>query len=122
MHQYTIILIEDSRDLRDLLSQSLKDRNFNVVAFASVEAARDFIFDQDEKTIVLSDVELPGKSGLEFLAEYRKAERTGPYFIMSGGNYTAEDVAAHGGTAFFSKPFATDEMIAEIMERLQKFE
>lgn len=115
-------MIEDSVDLRDLLSQSLKDRNFNVVSFASVEAARDFIFDQNDKTIVLSDVELPGQNGLELLAEYRQANRTGPYFIMSGGDYSAEDVAAHGGTAFFAKPFATDDMIKQIMAQLAKFE
>jgi len=104
----TILLVEDEASLKKLIHQMLEQLGYQVLAAGSPEEALQIASSyQDEISLLLTDVVMPGMSGRELsqrLAELRPGLRC---VYMSG--YTADIIAPHGvlepGLHFIQKPF-----------------
>jgi DNA-binding response OmpR family regulator len=72
--------------------------------------------------VVLIDVRMPGQDGPQTLAELRQLDAAVPCCFMSGfsGEYSEEDLARLGATAFFSKPFQINELAGRLRQIAQK--
>ena len=114
------ILIEDEAALRLATTQSLELGGFSVTACASAEQALPLIaagFDG----VIVSDVRLPGMSGLELLAVVTAIDAELPVILVTGhGDVNmAVEAMRSGAYDFIEKPFSTDRLL-DAVKRAQE--
>lgn len=110
-----IVLIEDNVMLSENISMYLNLKNIEVISFFSVEKANDFI-ENDTFDILVLDINLPGKSGLEYLSELRKKGKIFPIVMLTSQN-TSDDIVLwfeHWADEYISKPFNFEEFVARL--------
>lgn len=113
-----ILICDDERPLRELIKAALGDRYRFAEAADTVEA--EALLGGDRPALLVLDVMLPGRSGLELLDELRERPETAdiPVVIISAWHGEYERTAIEtGASAFLGKPFDPDEL-AETVERL----
>lgn len=109
-----LLLIEDDTELVGRLKKSLQ------VAGYAVEHADNGIDGQflgeDDFDIVVLDLGLPGKSGLEVLCNWRKQGLTMPVLILTARDAWHEKVDGlkAGADDYLGKPFHTEELLARL--------
>jgi two-component system chemotaxis sensor kinase CheA len=70
----TILLVDDSAFFRDMLSPVLKAAGYQVVTAASADAALAVLEADPKIEVVVTDLEMPGRSGFDLVAAMRRAE------------------------------------------------
>ncbi len=118
----TILVVEDEAMVRDLTLEVLKESGYTVIsAERPDDALRICAQNQGPIDLLLTDVVMPGMSGLE-LAERLKPERPKMKVLYVSG-YTADAVARRGmsdpETAFLQKPFAPGALVRKVREVLE---
>lgn len=122
-----VLVVDDSRVQRRILSSSLKRWGYEVLEADSGQAALEIC--QDEPLdLILSDWMMPGMDGLEFCKQFRKLKRDSyGYFILLTSK-SEKDEVAHGldvgADDFLTKPVNASELRARIRagERIQLME
>lgn len=112
-----ILVVDDSRAQRRLMSKSLSRQGYDVAEAASgIEALR--LFSTQEFDLVLSDWMMPGMNGLELCKAIRSQNARGyVYFILLTSKSDKDAVARGldvGADDFLAKPFDPDELRARI--------
>ncbi len=112
-----VMIVDDSRLQRKILSSTVKRWGFDVVEADSAENALKMI-DSDLPDVVLSDWMMPGMNGLEFCEMFRalSGDRYG-YFILLTSKSDKDEVAAGldaGADDFLTKPVNAHELRARI--------
>lgn len=101
----SVLVIDDEELLRGLLRDILASSGFVVYEAQNGDEALK-LTDKHKFDLVLSDIEMPIKNGIEFLKEFRKADRSTPVVMMSGGWAGSErELFALGANKFIGKPF-----------------
>ena len=110
-----VLLVEDETRLADALRQGLTEAGFAVQWAGSAETAESIIARGALDLIVL-DLQLPGKSGIDLLREMRAAGNQTPVLILTARGSLEERVTGldSGGDDYLTKPFAFAELIARI--------
>lgn len=110
-----ILLIEDEAKLSRSLEIGLAEQGYAVTSAANGE---DGIFSMLSSTpdVVLLDLGLPGRDGLEILSHLRKAFRDVPVLIITARDTIADRVLGldTGADDYLVKPFAFAELLARI--------
>ncbi len=113
-----ILICDDERPLRELVKAALGD-GYRYEEAADTREAEE-ILAGDRPAVLVLDVMLPGKSGLELLNELREQPETAdiPVVVISAwhGEYEVTALGT-GANAFLGKPFDPDEL-AETVARL----
>ena len=114
-----ILLVDDDPALRTLLRTTFEVADVEVVDAADAAEARRAI-DEAHPSVVVLDVNMPGKSGLAFCRRLKDDRRTRsiPVVMLTGadgGTPAAADTA--GADAFVRKPFSPLELLS-VAERL----
>jgi len=106
-----ILLVEDRDSLRRMLEQALAGEGYAVSAVASGEAAVERL-DGEPFDLVLTDLKLPGASGLDVLAASRRAQPVTPVIVLTGYGTVATAVEAMklGALDFLEKPVELDDL------------
>jgi two-component system C4-dicarboxylate transport response regulator DctD len=106
------ILIEDEAALRLATAQTLELGGFTVQACASAEEALPLLR-ADFPGVVVTDVRLPGRSGLELLAQVTTLDAELPVIVVTGHGDVTMAVAAmrSGAYDFIEKPFASERLM-----------
>lgn len=110
IHQ-RLIIIEDDNAFRELLREMLKRHITAIDVFPSSELAKEFIESCSEPFLILSDIDLPGQSGLEHLIEFRKGFQREPFYLMSGRISEIPDTIANLSNGFIKKPFSMKSLL-----------
>jgi two-component system KDP operon response regulator KdpE len=115
----TVLVVEDDPNLRTALVSTLKAAGLRPVPAAdAAEASR--WFRHYKPDLVLLDLGLPDRDGLEVIAEVRAAGTT-PIVVLSARD--AEDVKVEaldrGADDYVTKPFGIDELLARIRAGLR---
>ena len=125
MHEARVLVVDDSAAMRALFSDILDEaKNVRVVGVAaSAGAAREQIAELKPNVITL-DVEMPGMSGIEFLAEIMESNPL-PVVMLSSltqaGTETSLKAYELGAVECFPKPLrATPEQFAKTVGKLGK--
>ena len=115
MNALRILLVEDEPRLANSVKQGLVEEDFAVEIAASAEEAETIMLRGALDLIVL-DLGLPGKPGLELLREMRAAGNHTPVLILTARGSLEERVAGldGGGDDYLTKPFAFAELVARI--------
>jgi CheY-like chemotaxis protein len=119
-----VLVIEDEKALLDFFAFDFSGAGYEVFAAENGEEALLLLSEQHVDAIV-SDVELPNKSGLEVVDEIRKMrDPRGPAFILISGNLQlkAEQYFHLGVNAFFHKPFNRGELMQALEYYLSPLE
>jgi len=123
-----ILIVDDERDIRELVAGVLSDEGYGCRTAADSTAALAAV-DEQRPSLVLLDVWLHGSpmDGLEVLDEIKKREPELPVIIFSGhGNIdTAVSAIGRGAMDFLEKPFEAERLLllverATATERLRR--
>ena len=116
-----VIYVEDDEDVRAGSAQALELAGLAVDAHGSVEAARARIR-AGVPAVVLSDVQLPGSSGTEWLDEIRAIDAELPVILVTGHGDIAMAVQAmrRGAYDFIAKPYSSDQLVTVVRRAAEK--
>ena len=115
-----ILVVDDDDGIRDLVKQYLNQNNFLVSTSNSAEDAYEKIkvikFD-----LIILDIMMPGKSGLEFTIENKNTINT-PIILLTAKGEASERVKGLevGADDYLPKPFEPKELIPRIQNILNK--
>ena len=115
-----ILVVDDDDGIRDLVKSYLKQNGFLVTSASNAEEAFDkttiIKFD-----LIILDIMMPGKSGLDFTKEYKKKIDT-PIILLTAKGEASERVKGleFGADDYLPKPFEPKELILRILNILKK--
>ena len=115
-----ILVVDDDDGIRSLVKQYLNENNFLVTTAHSAEDASEKITIIKFDLIVL-DIMMPGKSGLEFTQEHKKKINT-PIILLTAKREASERIKGLeiGADDYLPKPFEPKELILRIKNILNK--
>jgi len=107
----TILIIEDEARMRRLLELDLAEAGFETRAAPDAEAALDLLR-KERVDLVLTDLKLPGMTGLEFLQAAKQIRAALPVVVMTayGTIETAVEAMKAGAADYVLKPFSLAEI------------
>lgn len=116
----TILLVEDERQIREIVANTLESEGFRVVeartaAHAAVEASA------CRPGLVILDLGLPDRDGLDFIRDYR-AWSSIPVLVLSARSQEQTKVKAldAGADDYLTKPFGVAELLARVRALLRR--
>ena len=114
----TVLVVEDEEKLRRVVELQLKSAGFEVEQAGSAEEA---LKRADRADVILTDLRLPGSSGLELLANLRRQDSHTPLIVMTafGSIETAVEAMKAGAVDFLPKPFSLDHLMTVINKALE---
>ncbi|MBC2714789.1 MAG: response regulator [Desulfobacteraceae bacterium] len=116
-----ILIVDDDEAIRDLLRRILAKEGYTCERACDAEEAIDFLKTQSVD-LVISDVAMPGKSGIQLLKEIKKNHPNVPTLMISGisTRKTAESVISMGAYDFLLKPFQKKQVLISVSNALRR--
>ena len=116
-----ILIIEDEKDLREVMTRSLEKERFVVETAADYSTALQKINDYDYDCILL-DIMLPGGSGLSILEELKKLKKRESVIIVSAKDSIEDKVTGLdlGADDYLAKPFHLAELHARVKSVIRR--
>lgn len=116
----TILLVDDNADLVEIMKSRLEYLGYRVFVAHDGDAALK-IANKVRPHLIVLDLEMPKKDGLEFFKDIRTryGHAKFPVLVVSGHNQYKETFEEIGASGFLSKPFEIEEMRRQI-ERILK--
>lgn len=109
-----VLIIEDDAKIRMLLKEYLEGNGFEVITLADGNNALDFI-NAESPDIVILDIMLPGKNGLEVLKEIRQKNSIPVVMLTAKGEDADRIVGLElGADDYLPKPFNPRELLARM--------
>jgi DNA-binding response OmpR family regulator len=116
-----VVIIEDEKEVGEMLKFLLEKNSFNVDFYPSAE---DFFLAKKfySTCVYIIDSNLPGIQGEDVIRTIRSKDKISPVFIISG-NTEGEDISqglACGADDYLPKPFNTDHLLQKVRNSVQK--
>src|SRR4051812_36050588 len=114
-----ILVVDDDPSQRSLLQSFLASQGFEIIAAPSGAEALATLKNR-EVSMMVSDVRMPGMSGLETLRRARKEHENLPVLLVTGYADIREAVGAmrDGAVNYLSKPIDLDELLASVRQAI----
>lgn len=115
-----ILLVEDDMEISDMLKNFLITENFEVVTAFDGESACQKFF-ADDYSLVLLDLMIPQKSGMEVMKAIRE-KNTVPIIIISAKDTDSDKTLGFsmGADDYITKPFSVTEVLARIKANIRR--
>lgn len=109
----TVWIVDDDRSIRWVLEKALQQEGMTTQSFDSADGVMSRLARQ-QPDVIISDIRMPGASGLDLLARIREQHPRLPVIIMTAHSDLDSAVASYQGGAFeyLPKPFDVDEAVA----------
>ncbi len=107
-----LLIIDDELSTSWALAEGLSDDGFTIDTFRSAEEALEWLRRGGKSELVISDLRLPGMSGLDLARKLSRGRHAQPVIVVTAyGSYElARDLSRAGVVECFSKPFAMDAL------------
>ena len=115
-----ILIVEDERDIREILSFNLERAGYRTVEASSAEQGIEKL--TQSTSLILLDVMLPGMSGFEMASKIREEGSHVPIIFLTARS-AEEDVLSgfsSGGDDYIAKPFSRAELLARVKAVLKR--
>ena len=113
MPSQTILIVDDDDDVREILAETLEEFGYRVIRAGSGEEALQCLDRQDGPDMIITDVRMPGMSGLE-LAQKVRARDSQAKLLLISGYFLPQDVTER----FLKKPFRMHELQTAVRAQL----
>ena len=112
-----ILVVDDDSAMGEMVVALLEDHGIDAETVSSADAALGRVADSDFD-VVLSDIRMPGRSGVELLGELREVEPDLPVVLMTafGSIDSAIEAMRAGAFHYVTKPFKREEVLV-VLER-----
>lgn len=118
-NKYKILLVEDEQNIRNLITTILESADYFVIT-AGTCASAITMYASHMPDLVILDLGLPDKDGLEFLKKVRTESLT-PIIVLSARSEERDKVTALdlGANDYITKPFGSGELLARVRAALR---
>ena len=119
-NRYKILVIEDENNIRSFAKTILEANDYQVLT-AETCGNGIMMFSSHRPDLVLLDLGLPDKDGLEFIRFIRDRQEVVPILVLSARTNEADKIEALdlGANDYITKPFGTGELLARVRAALR---
>jgi two-component system nitrogen regulation response regulator GlnG len=112
-------VIDDDRSIRWVLDRALSKAGIPITAFNTADQAMHHL-DAEDPLAIITDVRMPGTSGLEFLEQVAKSHPQVPIIVMTAHSdlESAVNSFERGAFEYLPKPFDVDEAVAVVQRAI----
>ena len=116
-----ILVVDDESSMREYVSEVLSDAGYECLSVESGMRALSCLADTDDIDLVLSDISMPGISGMELLKSVKTVTPDMPFVLVSGlyELAIAIDALKAGATDYLYKPVRPDSLVSMVERHLQ---
>jgi len=117
----TILIVEDSEDILDLMEYTLSKEGYDVITCIDTSNVRD-VLDEENVSLILMDRNLPGVEGSMYISKLRKEGYNQPVIYVSAKDSSDEIVEGfeRGGDDYITKPFNLNELKARVKSLIKR--
>ncbi|MBA3052059.1 response regulator [bacterium] len=109
-----ILVVDDDCWILDACAQMLQFKNYDVNTAADVKEAKRKL-EQKKFHMVISDINLPGETGMELLIHIKQKFPGTGVIMMSGNPKISEDECKRGGAfSYLRKPFDGNQFLSKV--------
>jgi DNA-binding NtrC family response regulator len=118
-----VLVVEDEELMRTILRRLLEDEGYTVYTADSAEAALKIIA-ENEISVTLTDIKMPGMDGISLLDKIKTVDRDAPVIIMTAYSSVDTAVAAlrNGAYDYITKPFVNEDLIQTVKNAIMQRE
>ena len=118
----TILVVDDEPNYLIVISELLKEENYEVVTAPSGEDGLKVV-EETDLDLVLTDMRMPGMGGLEFLKATKKHNKDLPVIMITAFGEVEKAVVAMkaGAYNYLSKPFNNEELLMNIRKAIEHY-
>jgi DNA-binding response OmpR family regulator len=117
----SVVIIEDEKDIVEILRFILEKNQFEVTAFLSAEEFFSWSSRPDQ-SLYLVDWNLPGIKGIDIIKTIRLKDKLSPIFMISAYNNPNQIIEGlqSGADDYLTKPFNYDELVVRLTNAYSK--
>ncbi len=122
-----VVLAEDDTEFRTFLAEALRAHGYDVVEIADGSELLEFVADRlrangsiDGVDVVVSDIRMPGFSGMDILVGLRRVLGKTPIILITafGDEATHQLAHAFGAVAVLNKPFDVEHLTNTVLQSI----
>ena len=114
----TILIADDSESIRIVVGLALREAGFTVIVAKDGQDALDLLKQNEQVSLIISDLNMPILDGILFLKEVRKLDKFKylPFLILTTESQDSKKTEAKnaGATGWIIKPFVKEKLIAVV--------
>src|SRR5438093_3549854 len=120
--QRTLLVADDDPGLRESLNRTLTRAGYRVILASDGRAALDQLQDNSDVDLVLTDLKMPGLTGLEVLRAVKTLVPDMDVILLTAFGTVEEAVSAmkDGAYDFITKPFRGDQLLKLVAKALER--
>lgn len=121
MQKKTIMIVDDERDIVNLLDSALKFSGFDTVTKSNGEEALEYLTTK-KVDLILLDIMMPKLSGTEVVKHLRKIKDTTPIILLTAKDEIESEIDGLeiGADDYITKPFSIEAVIARVNSVLRR--
>ncbi|MGC6432767.1 MAG: response regulator [Crocinitomicaceae bacterium] len=110
-----ILIVDDSESIRVVVGMALRGEGYEVVVGNDGKHALDLLVENEDVSLIVSDLNMPRLDGISFLKEVRKLNKFKflPFLILTTESQESKKLEAKqsGATGWIIKPFVKEKLI-----------
>jgi CheY-like chemotaxis protein len=115
---YSILVVEDEDDVRELVATSLRHRGFSVLSVPNAEVALQILMEQVKFDLLFTDIVMPGADGFDLAAQAKLIRPSLKVLYSTGFADRAQGRFGPRYGRLLEKPIRADALIAAIEKAL----
>ena len=123
MQEHNVLVVDDEKNILKVVSLTLRKNNYHVDTASSTEEAIEK-FNDNSYSLIITDIKLPGKTGIDLLEYVKSKEPDVPVIMITAFGTIANAINAmkKGAFNYLTKPINPDELLTVMKEAIEKYE